>query len=89
MLTFPVTNVCCERSLSSFRRLKPWERATMGEERMCGLVMLHVHRDMTKRDTRKLEHCILNDNSCIQIISTTCIALCRTSVEFILICFFH
>jgi hypothetical protein len=27
MLTFPVTNVCCERSLSSLRRLKTWERA--------------------------------------------------------------
>ena len=46
MLTFPVTNVCCERSLSSLRRLKTWEKATMGEERLCGLVMLHVHRDM-------------------------------------------
>ena len=46
MLTFPVTNVCCERSLSSLRRLKSWVKATMGEERLCGLVMLHVHRDM-------------------------------------------
>jgi hypothetical protein len=25
---------------------RPWERATMSEERLCDLVMLHVHRDM-------------------------------------------
>ncbi|VDI15927.1 Hypothetical predicted protein [Mytilus galloprovincialis] len=30
LLTMPVTSVCCERSFSSLRRLKTWERATMG-----------------------------------------------------------
>ena len=38
---------------------------------------------MTKRTTGILEHCILNDNSCIHIIqtSTTCIAHCRNIVS--------
>jgi hypothetical protein len=45
-MTLPVAGVCCERSFSSFRRLKTKERATMGEERLCGLAMLHVDRDM-------------------------------------------
>jgi hypothetical protein len=45
-LTLPVTNVCCERSFSSLRRLKTWEKATMGEEKLCSLAMLHIHRVM-------------------------------------------
>ena len=45
-LTHPVTSVCCEGSFSSRRRLKTWERATMGEERLCGFAILYVHRGM-------------------------------------------
>jgi hypothetical protein len=56
MLTFPVTNVCCERSLSSLRRLKTWERATMSEERLCDLVMLHVHRNMNVSSTANISY---------------------------------
>ena len=46
MLTLPVTSVYCEISFSSLRRLKTWERATMGEKGLCDLAMLHVHKDM-------------------------------------------
>jgi len=46
LLTLPVTNVCCERSFSSLRRLKTWEKATMGEDKLCSLAMLHIHRDL-------------------------------------------
>ncbi|XP_071153551.1 52 kDa repressor of the inhibitor of the protein kinase-like [Mytilus edulis] len=45
LLTMPVTSVCCKRSFSGLRRLKTWKRSTMGEERLCGLAMLHTHRD--------------------------------------------
>jgi hypothetical protein len=101
MLTFPITNVCCERSLSSLRRLKTWERATMGEERLCGLVMLHVHRDMNvsrenilrrfdetghkKIGTLHFEWQFMYSNHTYYIYRT----LSYYSVEFILICFFH
>ncbi|CAG2212947.1 unnamed protein product [Mytilus edulis] len=44
LLTMPVTSVCCERSFSGLQ-FKTWERSTMGEERLCGLAMLHTHRD--------------------------------------------
>jgi hypothetical protein len=91
LLTLLVSSVCCERSLSSLRRLKTWERATMGEESLCGLATLHVHRDMNvsrenilrrfdETGHRKLKHCSLNDNSYLQIIPTACIAHCRTIV---------
>jgi hypothetical protein len=46
LLTLPVTSVYYEKSFSYIRRHKTWERGTMGEERLCGLAMLHVHRDM-------------------------------------------
>ncbi|VDH89360.1 Hypothetical predicted protein [Mytilus galloprovincialis] len=45
LATMPVTSVCCERSFLGLRRLKTWERSTMSEERLCGLAMLHTHRD--------------------------------------------
>ena len=38
-------SVCCKRSFSALRRLKHWESACMSGQRLCGLVMLHVHRD--------------------------------------------
>ncbi|VDI09495.1 Hypothetical predicted protein [Mytilus galloprovincialis] len=31
--------------VEGLRRLKTWERSTMSEERLCGLAMLHTHRD--------------------------------------------
>jgi hypothetical protein len=53
LLILPVTSVCCERSFSSLRRLKTWERATMSSERLCGLALLHVHRDRVNPDREK------------------------------------
>ena len=44
-IILPVTSVYSERPFSYLRRLKTWERATMGEERLCGLAMLHILRD--------------------------------------------
>ncbi|XP_048727017.1 zinc finger MYM-type protein 1-like [Ostrea edulis] len=45
LLTLPVGSCACERSFSALRRLKTWCRATMTENRLCGLAMLHVHRN--------------------------------------------
>ena len=69
LLTLPVTRDWCERSISSLRRLKRGERATMGEERLCGLAMPHDHRDLNVSRVNILRridetgHFSLNDNS--------------------------
>ena len=43
--TLPVT--CeCERSFSALRRLKTYTRSTMVAERLNGLALLHVHKDI-------------------------------------------
>ena len=55
LLTLPVTSVCCERSFLSLRRLKTWERTTIGSDRLCGLAMLHVHRNDTVDKVRVLK----------------------------------
>ena len=44
--TLPVTTCECERSISVTRRLKTCLRATMGEERLSGLALMHIHYDM-------------------------------------------
>ncbi|KAF0756225.1 52 kDa repressor of the inhibitor of the protein kinase-like [Aphis craccivora] len=35
-----------ERSFSTLRRLKTWLRSQIGQERLTGLALLHVHRDI-------------------------------------------
>jgi hypothetical protein len=47
LFVFPVTSVCCQCSFSALRRLKTWVWSTMTGERLCGLAMLHSHRNMT------------------------------------------
>ncbi|XP_035272635.1 52 kDa repressor of the inhibitor of the protein kinase-like [Anguilla anguilla] len=44
-LTLPVTTCSCERSFSALRQLKTWLRSSMGNERLSGLAMMHVHRN--------------------------------------------
>ena len=45
-LTLPVSTASAERSFSTLRRLKTWMRSRMGEERLTGLAILNVHRDI-------------------------------------------
>lgn len=44
--TLPITSVECERSISRLRCLKTYLRSSMSEERLNGLAMMHVHRDI-------------------------------------------
>lgn len=45
--TLPVTSVECERSISRLRHLKTHLRSTMQEERLNGLAMSYIHRDIS------------------------------------------
>jgi hypothetical protein len=95
LLTLSVTSVCCERSFSSFRRLKTWERATMGEESLRGLATLHVHREniLTRFDetghrkigTLQFQWQFISSNHTYDMYRT----LSYYSFDFISICFFH
>ena len=44
--TLPVTSAECERSVSRLRYLKTYLRSTTTEDRLNGLAMLYVHRDI-------------------------------------------
>lgn len=46
MATLPVTSCSSERSFSTLRRLKTYLRSTMGTERLNGLALLNIHRDI-------------------------------------------
>jgi len=43
LLTLPVVSCSCERSFSAMRRLKTWQRSTMGESRFNGLALMNIH----------------------------------------------
>lgn len=46
LITLPVSNATAERTFSSLRRLKSWLRSTMEQERLTGLALLNIHRDI-------------------------------------------
>jgi len=43
--TIPVSSCECERSASALRRLHTWSRASMSQERLSALAMLHIQYD--------------------------------------------
>ena len=46
LAVIPVTTCECERSVSTLRRLKSYLRSTMGQDRLNGLALMHVHYAM-------------------------------------------
>ena len=46
LYTLPVSTASAERSFSTLGRLKTWIRFRMEEERLIGLAILNVHRDI-------------------------------------------
>ena len=47
ILVSPAANATSERTFSAIRRLKTYLRSTMGQARLNGLMMLHVHKEKT------------------------------------------
>ncbi|XP_022163133.1 uncharacterized protein LOC111028709 [Myzus persicae] len=46
LATLPVSVASAERSFSTLRRLKTWLRSQIGQDRLTGLALLHVHLDI-------------------------------------------
>ena len=55
LATLPVSNASAERSFSCLRRLKTWLRTRMGPERLTGLALLNIHRDVDVSVDRVLD----------------------------------
>ena len=49
ILVMPATNAVSERSFSALRRVKTCLRATMTQERLNHVRVLHVHKDLTDK----------------------------------------
>ena len=47
LLVMPATNACSESTFSALRRLKNHLRATMSQQRLNNLLILHIHKDET------------------------------------------
>ena len=47
LLVMPAMNACSERSFSAFQMLKPHLRATVSQQRLNNLLVLHVHKNKT------------------------------------------
>lgn len=55
MVTLPVTTCTSERSFSTLRRLKTYLRSTMGSDRLNGLALLNIHRDIPVQPSEIIE----------------------------------
>ena len=81
LLTMPIGSVPCERSsFSALSRLKQWNRTTMVEDRLNGLALLHIHRDVNVDRIQILDKFATGnrriDGLHLQITSLTFIVLC-------------
>ncbi|XP_025190415.1 zinc finger MYM-type protein 1-like [Melanaphis sacchari] len=56
--TLPTTTCSIERSFSTLRRVKTWNKATMNDDRLSGLCMMSVHRKRLGEDTKFIENAI-------------------------------
>ncbi|KAJ8686255.1 hypothetical protein QAD02_022049 [Eretmocerus hayati] len=45
-VTLPLSSASAERRFSSLKRIKTWLRSAMGEERLVGLALLHIHHEL-------------------------------------------
>jgi len=45
-VTLPVSTATAERSFSTLRRMKTYLRNSIGEDRLNGLALLHIHREV-------------------------------------------
>lgn len=55
LATLPVSVASAERTFSTLRRVKTWLRARMGDTRLTGLCLLHVHRDINVEIDKVIE----------------------------------
>lgn len=46
LVTLPISVATAERSFSSLRRIKSWMRSSMKQDRLEGLALLHIHRNI-------------------------------------------
>ncbi|XP_025203642.1 52 kDa repressor of the inhibitor of the protein kinase-like [Melanaphis sacchari] len=51
----PITTTSAERSFSSLKRIKTYLRSTMGQERLNGLAMLHINKDIQVKPREVLD----------------------------------
>jgi hypothetical protein len=53
--TLPVSTAPAERSFSSLRLLKTYLRSTVTQERLSGLALCHIHRDITLQPSKVID----------------------------------
>ena len=53
--TLPVTSFSCERSFSALKRLKDYSRSTMIAERLNGLTLIYVHKEIIPNEDRVID----------------------------------
>lgn len=58
LITLPISVATAERSFSSLRLLKTWLRARMGEERLTGLALMYIHKDIDIDNTINIQNII-------------------------------
>jgi hypothetical protein len=57
-----------ERSFSTLRHLKSWLRSTMRQERLVGLALLHIHRDVKVSVNKVIDNFAKSGKRCLDFV---------------------
>lgn len=68
LATLPVSVATAERSFSTLRRLKTWLRTRMVEERLNGLALMYIHRDISIDITKVIDRFAKSKNRRIDFV---------------------
>jgi len=60
LVTLPISVATAEISFSSLRLLKTWLWARMTEERLTGLALMYIHKDINIDNENNIENNIIN-----------------------------
>jgi hypothetical protein len=58
LVTLPISVTTAERNFSSLRLLRTWLRARMTEERLTGLALTYIHKDINIDNENNIENII-------------------------------
>lgn len=68
LATLPVSIASAERSFSTLRRTKTWIRSRMAEDRLNGLCLLHIHKDVPVDIDKVLERFAKKGNRRLELL---------------------
>ncbi|XP_029345910.1 52 kDa repressor of the inhibitor of the protein kinase-like, partial [Acyrthosiphon pisum] len=87
LATLPVSTATPERTFSTLKRVKTFLRSSTGQERLTGIALLSVHRDVTVNPDEVLNQFALQKDRNILLVLNNMICICAFFFYFLILYF--